>query len=212
MPSNRRPTPVRRYLSWCRQAYAGLAQPSRRFCSDRGELRGLAGVDPSTEDGNVLLRPCLVAGHRAIFQSLEDVLRVLCNILVLPKVELCDVEHRPSIAVSKQGANVAVEATSALLSGRFHVASVLPLGCRLQTRDLLDSVTGVGSDPTGSSGLKQAPWLQPSPSRLSSLAWTSPSPDAPLMPAKEEESPGDPLFAEALGRWRRATTRRRRRA
>jgi hypothetical protein len=31
------------------------------------------------------------------------------------------------------------------------------------------------------------------------------------MPAKKK-SPSDPLFAEALGRWRRATTRRRRRA
>jgi hypothetical protein len=63
-----------------------------------GVLRRRPGFDPSPEDCNLLLGPRLVTWHRTIFQALEDVLRMLRNVLPLPEVEVGYSEHRSPIS------------------------------------------------------------------------------------------------------------------
>ena len=78
--------------SWGRTC-AGWARTRAYTLLCARELFGLAGVHPPTEEGNPLVRPRLIAWHRAVFQPSQDCVGMLRYIVTLPKIELRNVQH-----------------------------------------------------------------------------------------------------------------------
>lgn len=66
------------------------------------------GVDPAAENGDALLRPLLVAGHRAVRDPFVNLLCVPADVLVRAQVE--GEAHRLDVALAEEGADVAREA------------------------------------------------------------------------------------------------------
>ena len=56
-------------------------------------LLGLPSVYPPTEEGDLIVRPCLIAGHRAVFQPSQDGVGMLRYVVTLPEIELRNVQH-----------------------------------------------------------------------------------------------------------------------
>ena len=64
--------------------------------------------DPALEDGDVLRRPCPVAGHRAVAEAVEDRVLVRLDVAGGPQVEAF--EHRVAVLFAEHGTDVTLEA------------------------------------------------------------------------------------------------------
>ena len=84
--------------------------PRAAVAAVRRWLSGHPGFDPATECLDAVGGPSSVAWHRALFKAREDRLRVVRNVVPLPKIEVRNAQHRRPIPFPEQRLQVAFKA------------------------------------------------------------------------------------------------------